>query len=139
MTLLQQIKAMPGYAESTSDSDVDLYLQTPVTVPNTAPVTTKTLMAKLTVAETRMVLETLKAASAGDVLIEEGFAQLKTEGLDFSHANTVEVMTALFSKDADLLIRLLALGTKQVIPWSTVMPNMDEYSRLSHINIARKG
>lgn len=83
-----------------------------VTVPNTELVTTRTLMAELTLTEARAVFAALKGASASDDLVAEAFDRLKDGGLDLSHANAKAMIDALFT--GELATKLKALGEKQV-------------------------
>lgn len=92
------------------------YLDELVTVPNTELVTTRAVMAKLTIQEAGAVFAALRAAADQNPVVFEALAQLRGEGLDLSHANAKAMIDALFT--GELATKLKALGEKQAPRWS---------------------
>lgn len=93
------------------------WLEEQVTVPDDTPVTSRGVMARLSVADATVVFATLKAASASNALVAEGLEMLRLSGLDFSHPNMRAMVDALFP--SDLAERVKALGEKTVPRWQT--------------------
>lgn len=125
MTLAELIATKPG---SHAFADVRAWLEEPVTVPNPELVTSRTVMAKLTIAEAATLFATLKAAAASNdptaPLVAEALEQLRSGGIDLSHANAQAMIDALFS--VELATKVKALGEKQIPRWQEV----DGLSRL---------
>jgi len=87
------------------------YLAEQVTVPDPTLVTTRTVMARLTVEEAGTVFGTLQAASSNP-LVFEALQQLRGEGIDLSHANARAMIDFLFQ--GAIATKLKALGEKQI-------------------------
>jgi len=116
MTLAELVAQKPG---SHALADVRAWLEEMVTVPNPELVTSRTVMARLSITEAATLFGTLKAVSASDAptapLVAEALAQLRGNGIDLSHANAIAMIDALFS--AELAATVKTLGTKQIQRW----------------------
>lgn len=66
------------------------------------------LMARLTNEEATTVFTTLRTAAAQNVLVDEALRQIRTTGLDLSHANAQAMIDQLFSEP--LASKLKGLG-----------------------------
>lgn len=94
------------------------YLDELVTVPNPELVTTRAVMAKLTLPEAGAVFAALRAAAEQNPIVYEALQQLRGEGLDLSHANAKAMADQLFP--AELAAKVKALGEKQAPRWQTL-------------------
>lgn len=116
MNLAELIATKPG---SKALADVKAWLEETVTVPNPELVTSRTVMARLTITEAATLFATLKAAAASNdptaPLVAEALEQLRGNGIDLSHANAKAMIDALFS--AELAAKVKALGEKQIPRW----------------------
>lgn len=92
------------------------YLDAVITVPDSTPVTSNTVMSRLSLADSKEVFDTLKTQSALDSRVAEAMVKLRDTGLDLSHANARAMIDSLFA--ASLAAKVKALGEKSVPRWS---------------------
>lgn len=126
MTLTELIATKTG---SLAFADVKQWLEEQVDVPNPELVTSRTVMAKLTITEAATLFATLKAVAASSdpsaPLVSEAWGQLQRDGIDLSHANAKAMIDALFAPE--LAAKVKALGVKTIARWQqTGLPRLKD-------------
>ncbi len=116
MTLAELLADLPG---PRTLENARAWLEQDITVPDATLVTARRVMADLTIAEAATLFGTLTTAAASNAptapLVAEALLQLRTNGLDLSHANARAMIDALFT--TELAAKVKALGEKSVPRW----------------------